>query len=50
LGPLQFGNGSYQAEIQLPDTEIDASRYAVASWVSDGRRQASLQATGGWLK
>ena len=39
--------GQWRGSLTAP--EIDAARYAVAVWVSDGSSQLPLQATGGYL-
>jgi hypothetical protein len=36
-------------ELQLPETSVDARRYAVAMWITSAVRQAPIQAVGGFL-
>ena len=46
---LQQAESLYTTVLTLPESNIDAQRYALAVWVSGLERQAPLQATGGWL-
>lgn len=34
---------------ELPKPKVEAEKYAVAAWVSDGRKVSPIQATGGYL-
>ncbi|MBT8136117.1 MAG: DUF1223 domain-containing protein [Gammaproteobacteria bacterium] len=43
------GSDLHTAVLRLPDSNIEAERYALAVWISSGNRQAPIQATGGWL-
>lgn len=47
---LTFTDGGYTGELQLPETAINAERYALAAWVNRPDVQAPLQAVGGWLE
>ena len=42
-------NNFYKTQLRLPETKINAPRYAVAAWVSTQQTQAPLQSVGGWL-
>jgi hypothetical protein len=48
--PLSHSSGTYQAEMSIPQSDIDARRFALALWVSPPDAQAPIQATGGWLE
>lgn len=41
---------AYAATAALPQTEVEAERFALAVWVSTQDSQAPIQATGGWLE
>ena len=47
--PLQREIDFYGASAEMPATEFDARRLALALWVSTVESQAPIQATGGWL-
>ncbi|MEM6819958.1 MAG: DUF1223 domain-containing protein [Pseudomonadota bacterium] len=46
LTPVEDG---YAVSAPLPESSVDAEQFAIAVWVTDGRTQAPLQATGGYL-
>ena len=43
------GRGARTVNATLPAATIDAPQYAVAAWVTDGGRQAPVQAVGGFI-
>lgn len=46
---LRLMDGNFTGSVELPQTTVKASRYAIAAWVSDTNRQSPMQAVGGWL-
>ncbi|MEL6300952.1 MAG: DUF1223 domain-containing protein [Pseudomonadota bacterium] len=46
LTPVEDG---YAVSAPLPESSVGAEQFAIAVWVTDGRTQAPLQATGGYL-
>jgi hypothetical protein len=46
---LEQVDGVYTGTIELPESNIQAPRYAVVGWVSNTHRQKPIQVVGGWL-
>ncbi len=42
-------DGQYITSLNLPDSDIETSRYGVVAWVNSPSKQRPLQTVGGWL-
>ena len=46
---LKANDGAYSASMALPNSDVEAARFALAVWVTADGDVDPLQATGGWL-
>ena len=47
--PLSKSNAGFKATLPVPATQIDARRYGIVAWVSEGGSPTPIQAVGGWF-